>query len=153
MIAVSGRVKATPDPYAPQLLKPAGPRGDWPYPAHLVWPSAPAVPVMQTELPWMIRLTARPAPHLNSVDVLQAGLPVGLRAVEGHAWWHVPQTVCRPGRRWGCTLDDHSGVRSHCSTVWLLPSEGHPTDSATPLHCLALIRSTSTHNRASGYGS
>ncbi|MER6132124.1 hypothetical protein [Streptomyces sp. NPDC001815] len=142
----------------------------------------PALPCAQTELPWRIQLAPRPVPRLGPVDVVQAGLLVGLRAVEGarrrglpvgpvlccHAHsrihipveagtayrWHVPQTVCRAGRLWECALDRQVAEYSRCSTVWLLPPDGYPegTDSAALHHWLALTRSAGVRNREALHG-
>jgi hypothetical protein len=183
VIASQGRIGTASDPRSVQeQMAPVVPLG-----GRRRWHGHPTtsesiLPCAQTELPWRIQLASRPLPRLGPVDVVQAGLLVGLRAVEGarnwglsvgpvlccpaHARihipveagtayrWHVPQTVCRAGRLWECALDSQVVGHSRCSTVWLLPPDEHPdhTDSATLLHWLALTRSGGTRNREELYG-
>lgn len=183
MIASQGRVEATPDPLAAQRqVAPVVPLEGWQQWERRPLMSEPVMPSAQTELLWRIQLAPHPLPRLGPVDVVQAGLLVGLRAVEGvrhrglsvgpvlccHAHsrihipvesgtayrWHAPQTVCRAGRMWDCLLDKQGAVHSHCATVWLLPPDGHPggADSAALLHWLGLTRSAGVRNREVPYG-
>ncbi len=183
MIASQGRVEAVPDP--PAAHRPVAPvvplDGRQRLQRHSSSPEL-ALPFAQTELPWRIQLASHPLPRLGPVDVVQAGLLVGLRAVEGarsrglpvgpvlccHAHsrihipveadtayrWHAPQTVCRAGRLWECALDRQVAGYSRCSTVWLLPPDGHPegTDSAALRHWLALTRSAGVRKREPLHG-
>lgn len=140
------------------------------------------MPSMQTELSWRVQLTAYPPLRHMAVDVVQAGLLVGLRAIEGvRKWglpvgpvlcchthslihipvesdtayrWHAPQTVCRAGI-WDCAVDKQVAAHSRCSAIWLLPpGRQHVcTDSAALLHWLALTRSTGVRNWGAGHGS
>lgn len=183
VIASQGRIGTASDPHSvPERMAPVVPLdGRRPWHGHPTTPES-ILPCAQTELPWRIQLASRPLPRLGAVDVVQAGLLVGLRAVEGarnrglpvgpvlccpaHARvhipveagtayrWHVPQTVCRTGRHWECALGGQVVGHSRCSTVWLIPPDGHPdhTDSVTLLHWLALTRSGGTRNREERYG-
>ncbi|CAM5677521.1 hypothetical protein SALBM311S_02129 [Streptomyces alboniger] len=183
MIASPGRVEAVPDPPAAQRpVAPVVPLVGWQRLQRRPLSQESALPLAQTELPWRIQLASHPLPQLGPVDVVQAGLLVGLRAVEGarsrglsvgpvlccHAHsrihipveagtadrWHAPQTLCRAGRLWECALDRQIAGYSGCSTVWLLPPEGHRegTDSAALRHWLALTRSAGARNREMAYG-
>lgn len=140
------------------------------------------MPSTRTELPWRVQLTAHPLMRRSAVDVVQAGLLVGLRAIEGvrklglpvgpvlcchvHSFihipveldtayrWHAPQTVCRTGV-WDCAVDKAVAAHSRCSGVWLLSPDREYvcTDSAALLHWLALTRSTGARNWTAPYGS
>lgn len=179
--ASSGLVEAARDPVAAQRL--AGrvvPLHPWQQPQSPHFKQELALPPTQTELPWRVQLAAHPLLQLGTVDVVQAGLFVGLRAIEGvrkrgvpvgpvlccHAHslihipvesdtayrWHSPQTVCRSDM-WECALDKHVATRSRCSGIWLLPPGPHTfTNSSELLHWLALTRSTAVHKGRASYG-
>ena len=173
MIVTPGRVDATTDPSTPQ-----GPAASvvslhgWIQPqSRPLRSEAGSSFLTQAELPWRIQLAARPLPHLGPVDVVQAGLGVGLRAVEGvrkEGWpvgpafccishsrihipvepdtahrWHAPQTLCRAGI-WECATDRPTTPYLRCSGVWLFtPDAQHLcTDGPALLHWLSLTRSS-----------
>jgi hypothetical protein len=122
-----------------------------------------------------------PLQRLGSVDVVQAGLLLGLRAAEsvrerglptgpvlccikhslvhipvepGAAYrWHAPQTVCRTGT-WACSADKHDSAYSTCVWVWLIPPDGRHmvTDSAGLLHGISVTRSAVARNSEISYG-
>lgn len=174
---VSGRVGVASDHFQPQ--GPAGPVE----PSH-GWSSPPGWPVLsqarspsptQSELSWGVQLAAFPRPRLGAVDVVQVGLGVGLRAVEGvrqdglsvgpvfccesHARmhipvesdtayrWHAPQTLCRPGV-WECSTREPPTPQSRCSGVWLFPPgpRNTSTHASALLHWLSLTRSAGVRN-------
>ncbi len=172
MIVSPGRVETALNPHTAQHpVPPRVPLVGWQRSQLRPVVPEPALPLAQTELPWRIQLASHPLPRLGPVDVVQAGLLVGLRAVEGarirglavgpvlccHAHsrihvpveagtayrWHAPQTVCRSGRLWECTLDRQIAGHTRCSTVWLLPPDGQHScmHSAALLHWLSLTRS------------
>lgn len=135
-----------------------------------------------TELPWCFQFAGRPQPLASAVDVVEAGLTVGLRAIERvREWglpagpvlccvkhsmmhipvepdtvyrWHAPQTVCRTGV-WVCSTDKPWSPYSTCLGVWLLPPDGEQeyTESAALLHGLSVTRSAVAHNHGAPYGS
>ncbi len=179
----SGRVGVASDDSLPQ--RPAGLAG----PSH-GWGAPPDRPVSsqarspspaQSELSWGIQLAAFPRPRLGAVDVVQVGLGVGLRAVEGirqdglpvgpvfccesHVRmhipaesdtayrWHAPQTLCRPGA-WECSTSGLPTPRSRCSGVWLFPPGPRNTRTHAPalLHWLSLTRSAGVRNVEVRYG-
>lgn len=184
MIVTQGRVDAAIDPCTPQ--RPAAsvvPPHGWNQPQSqplLPWVRQPSP--AQAELPWGIQLAPRPLPQLGVVDVVQAGLGVGLRAVEAvrkggwpvgpvlccisHARihipvesdtayrWHAPQTVCRAGV-WECTTDGPGMTYSRCSGVWLFPPDaGYAcTDAPALLHWLSLTRSAGVRSVGERRGS
>lgn len=184
MIVTQGRADAAPDPCTPQwpAASVASLHG-WNQPQ-----SQPLLPWMrqlspvQAELSWGIQLATRPLPQLGAVDVVQAGLGVGLRAVEAvrkggrpvgpvlccisHARihipvesdtayrWHAPQTVCRAGA-WECTAVGPTMTYSRCSGVWLFPPDNRRacTDAPTLLHWLSLTRSAGVRSFGERRGS
>jgi hypothetical protein len=120
-------------------------------------------------------------PPLGTVDVVEAGLLVGLRAVERvRAWglpmgpvlccikhslihipvgpdtayrWHAPQTMCRAAM-WVCSIDKQASAYSTCLGVWLVPPDAKHTctDSAALLHELSVTRSAVARNWGTPYG-
>lgn len=183
MIAHPGPVGFAPDP----------PLTHWPTPSAPLWhhrswprrqPLSPEPPLLsptQTELSWRIQFAARPLPPLGAVDVVQAGLRVGLRAVEGvreqglragpvlcclvHSLvhipveadtayrWHIPQTLCRAGA-WECSTDKQGSRYSRCVGAWLLPvgDQYVSTDSDALFHRLSMTRSVGARNWGVRYG-
>lgn len=184
MIVTQGRVDAAFDPCTSQW--PAASVASlygWNQPQSQPLLSAAGPPfLMQAELPWRIQLTSRPLPQLGPVDVVQAGLGVGLRAVEGvrkagwpvgpilccisHSWihipveldtkhwWHAPQTVCRDGV-WECSIDRPTTPYLRCSGVWLFPPDAQHvcTDVPALLHWLSLTRSAGVRSFGERRGS
>lgn len=184
MIASRGRVEVAPAPPLTQWPTPsAALRHDrsWPRRQPLS-PEPPLLSPAQTELSWRIQFAARPLPPLGAVDVVQAGLRVGLRAVEGvreqglhtgpvlcclvHSLvhipveadtayrWHAPQTLCRPGA-WECSTDKQRSRYSSCAGVWLLPADKNhgSTDSDALFHRLSMTRSAGARNWGVRHGS
>lgn len=94
-------------------------------------------------------------PHIGPMLCCPAHAQTHIPVEAGTAYqWHVPQTVCRAGRLWECALGSQVVGYSRCSTVWLLPPDGHPerTDSATLLHWFALTWSGGARNREDLHG-
>ncbi|GAA1890988.1 hypothetical protein GCM10009753_19660 [Streptantibioticus ferralitis] len=127
-----------------------------------------------SELPWNVCLGERP--QLDSIvttstDVVQAGLCVGMKALDelrklhrpvgpvlccmtdllvhipvegGAAWrWHAPQAPCRYGD-FSCLVPGREWQHRECVRIWLLPhgSSFPVTDSAELHHSLAAVRAT-----------
>jgi hypothetical protein len=133
------------------------------------------MPAALTELPWNVQLVGGPPPQrlvAKRVDVVQAGMPVGLRALEAvrgtphpvgpvlycvthllvhipverdtaHRW-HAPQTLCRPDT-FACSLPGLGWSRHECRRIWLMPHDSAyaATDSRGLHHQVALARSAS----------
>ncbi|MDX6349383.1 MAG: hypothetical protein QOF84_4173 [Streptomyces sp.] len=133
------------------------------------------MPAALTELPWNVQLVGDPPPKrlvAKRVDVVQAGMPVGLRALEAvrgtphpvgpvlycvthllvhipverdtaHRW-HAPQTLCRPDT-FACSLPGLGWSRHECRRIWLMPHDSAyaATDSRGLHHQVALARSAS----------
>lgn len=184
MIASPYLAKAAPDPFAAQF--PAAPvapgQGETRSHGLPFLPESKLTAQRRTELPWRLQFAARPEPLPGAVDVVEAGLAVGLRAMERvRGWglpagpvlccithflmhipvepdtvhrWYAPQTTCRTGI-WMCSTAKQRSLHSTCLGVWLLPPNGEQeyTDSSALLHGLSVTRSAVVHNHGLLYGS
>ena len=182
MIASPG-LRAAPDPFAAQspAARMVPGRGEARSDGLPFLPESTLTARRHTELPWCLQFAGHPTPLASAVDVVEAGLAVGLRAIERiREWglpagpvlccvkhslmhipvepdtvyrWNAPQTTCRTGV-WVCSADKQWSMYSTCLGVWLLPpdSEQDYTDSAALLHGLSVTRSAVAHNYGASYG-
>lgn len=178
MITLAHRVGLSPELETPQQ------EGRRPSLHHDSWPSPSSHPPhewscgMQTDLPWEVQIVQHSGPILDGdVDVVQAGLRAGLRAVEqmrvsrlpigsvlcclthslihipverGMASrWSCPLTQCRP-HVFTCTMAAYESAYRRCVRIWMMPPAGAYlcTDGVVFHHRLAVARCADSRTRA-----